>query len=130
MRCVGRVCFLCSITAAQGQYHGDDIPGFLGLQSGTTAPPGVYVGNVVWIYPTDTIKDANGNTVNPQHNLHLPSTAEMVLVELVTNYRFLGANVGLQAAVPWIKNKIQFNSLESISSFAFSDMFVSPILLG
>jgi hypothetical protein len=125
---------LCGILllsiASQAQYHGDDIPGFLGLQSGTAAPPGLYIGNVVWVYPTDTIKDANGNTVNPQHNLHLTSTAEMILVELVTNYKFLGANVGFQAAVPWIKNKIQLNSLDAKSSFAFSDMFVSPIVLG
>ena len=54
-------CLLVSVVfmavAGQAQYKGDDIPGFLGLQSGTQAPPGLYVGNVVWVYPTDTIKD-------------------------------------------------------------------------
>jgi hypothetical protein len=116
--------------ATKAQYKGDDIPGFLGLQSGTQAPPGLYIGNVVWVYPTDTIKDANGNTINPQHRLHITSTAEMILVELVTNYKFLGAEVGFQAAVPFIKNRIQFNSLDANTGFAFTDMFVSPILLG
>jgi hypothetical protein len=115
--------------ATEAQYKGDDIPGFLGLQSGTQAPPGLYVGNVVWVYPTDTVKDANGNTVG-QHRLHLTSTAEMILVEVVTNYKFLGANVSFQAAVPWIKNKIQLNSLDANTGFAFTDMFVSPIVLG
>ena len=97
---------------------------------GTAAPPGLYIGNVLWVYPTDTIKDANGDTVNPQHNLHITSTAEMILVELATNHKFLGANVGFQAAVPWIKNKIQLNSLDAQTNFAFSDTFVSPIVLG
>jgi hypothetical protein len=33
------------------------------LSSGTQAP-GLYVANVVWVYPTSTIKDNNGNSVN------------------------------------------------------------------
>jgi hypothetical protein len=33
----------------RGQYKGAHIPGFLGLESGLQAPPGLYVGNVVWI---------------------------------------------------------------------------------
>jgi hypothetical protein len=48
--------FIFIAVCSQAQYKGDDIPGFLGLQSGTQAPPGLYVGNVVWVYPTDTIK--------------------------------------------------------------------------
>lgn len=129
-----QVCFLFGVLllsiASQAQYKGDDIPGFLGLQSGTQPPPGLYIGNVVWVYPTDTIKDARGNTVTPEHRLHITSTAVMILVELVTNYKFLGANVGFQAAVPWVKNKIQLNSLDAKTGFAFTDMFVSPIVLG
>ena len=128
----GALCILivCVAIGTEAQYHGDDIPGFAGLQSGTQAPPGLYIGGLVWVYPTNTIKDANGNTVNPQHRLHLTSTAAIILVELVTNYKFLGANVGFQAGVPWIKNKIQFNSLDAKTGFAFTDMFVSPIVLG
>ena len=107
--------FLCAVVlvavVGQAQYKGDDIPGFLGLQSGTQAPPGLYVGNVVWVYPTDTIKDSNGNAVG-QQRAQLTSTADVILVELVTNYKLLGAEVGFQAAVPFIKNRIQFNSLD------------------
>jgi hypothetical protein len=113
----------------QAQYKGDDIPGFLGLQSGTQAPPGLYVGNVVWVYPTDTIKDNNGNTVGQQRG-SLTSTADVILVELVTNYKLLGAEVGFQAAIPFIKNRLQFNSLDVSTGFAFTDMFISPIVLG
>jgi hypothetical protein len=114
---------------SHAQYKGDDIPGFLGLQSGTQAPPGLYIGNVVWVYPTDTIKDNNGNNVG-QQRASLTSTANVILVELVTNFKLLGANVGFEAAIPFIKNRIQLNSLDVSSGFAFTDMFISPIVLG
>src|SRR6516164_10119777 len=103
--------------ASQAQYKGDDIPGFLGLQSGTQAPPGFYVGNVVWVYPTDTVKDNNGNTVG-QQRAQLTSTADVILIELVTNYKILGANIGGDVAIPFIKNRIQLNSLDVSSDFA------------
>jgi hypothetical protein len=53
----------CAVTSS-AQYKGDHIPGFLGLESGTQAPPGIYAGDLLWIYPTSTIKDNNGNKVN------------------------------------------------------------------
>jgi hypothetical protein len=67
------------------QYRGDHIPGFLGLSSGTQAPPGLYVANVVWVYPTSTIKDNNGNSVNLPGSL--TSTADIILLSAVTNYK-------------------------------------------
>jgi len=115
--------------SSHAQYKGDDIPGFLGLHSGTQAPPGLYVGNVAWVYPTDTIKDNNGNTVGRQRG-QLTSTADVILIDLVTNYKVFGAEVGFQAAVPFIKNRLEFNSLDVSTSFAFTDMFISPIVLG
>jgi hypothetical protein len=133
MRLRGQVFLFLAVllvtVASHAQYKGDDIPGLLGLQSGTQAPPGLYVGNVVWVYPTDTIKDNHGNTVG-QQRASLTSTANVILVELVTNFKLLGANVGFEAAIPFIKNRIQLNSLDVSSGFAFTDMFVSPIVLG
>jgi hypothetical protein len=51
-------------TSCEAQYKGDHIPGILGLSSGTQAPPGLYLGNVVWVYPTSTVKDDNGNSIS------------------------------------------------------------------
>src|SRR5215469_5565776 len=47
---------LFSITS-HAQYKGDDILGFLGLQSGTQVPRGLYVGKVVWVYPTIEVQE-------------------------------------------------------------------------
>src|SRR5262249_1553690 len=92
----------------RAQYKLDHIPGLFGLESGTQAQPGLYVGNLVYVYPTSTIKDNNGNSV------HLPgsitATADAVLVNLVTNYKFLGANFGASIAFPWMEDLIQANS--------------------
>ena len=96
--------------ASEAQYKGDDIPGFLGLQSGTQAPPGIYVGNVVWVYPTSTIKDNSGHAINLPGSL--TSTAEIILLNVVTNYKVFGANVGGSAGFPFIKNRIELNSLD------------------
>ena len=115
------IIFVC--VPACAQYHGDDIPGFLGLQAGTQAPPGFYVGNVVWVYPTSTIKANNGNSVTLPGSL--TSTADIILVNLVTNYKVFGANIGGSVAFPFIKNRIEFNSLDVKSNFAYTDMFVS-----
>jgi len=124
--------FLLTLSIPQlchAQYKGDHIPGFAGLESGTQAPPGIYVGDLVWVYPTSTIKDNNGNKVG-NGSASLTSSLDVILGSVVTNYKILGANYGTQVALPFIKNEIQLNSLNVSSSFAFSDMIVSPVVLG
>src|SRR5271154_6701532 len=125
------VLWSCIILAAfpavgQAQYKGDDIPGFLGLQSGSQAPPGLYVGNVVWVYHTSTIKDNSGNSINLPGSL--TSTAELILVNVVTPYKVFGANIGGSIAFPFIKNRIQLNSLDVTTGLAYTDMFIGASL--
>ncbi len=116
-------CFIVTAfpVVSQAQYKADDIPGFLGLSNGTQPPPGFYFGSLAWVYPTDTVKDNNGNSVTLPGSL--TSTAEIILVNVVTNYKILGANFGASVGVPFIKDRIQANSLDVSTSFAFTDMF-------
>jgi hypothetical protein len=111
---------------SEAQYKGDHIPGFLGLDSGTQAPAGLYVGNVVWVYPTSTIKDNSGHDVTLPGSL--TSTAELILLSVVTNYKLFGAHLGGSAAFPFIKNRIQLNSLDVNTGFAYTDMFIGASL--
>ena len=106
---------------AEAQYKLDHIPGFVGLESGTLAPPGVYVGNLVYVYSTSTIKGNNGNSVNLPGSV--TSTADVILVTVVPNYKIFGANIGASIGFPWIKNRIQLNALDVSTSFAYTDMF-------
>jgi hypothetical protein len=122
-------CFLTILLiaiSAEAQYKGDHIPGFVGLESASQAPPGLYVGDVVWVYPTSTVKDNAGNSITLPGKL--TSTADIILVSVVTNYKLFGANVGGSAAFPFIKNRIQTDSLDLNTGFAYTDMFVNAAL--
>jgi len=118
--------FLLIAVSADAQYKGDHIPGFIGLESGSQAPPGLYVGDLVYVYHTDTIKDNNGNAVTLPGSL--TSTADVILVSLVTNYKLFGGKVGASIGFPFIKNRIQFNSLDVRTSFAYTDTFAGVTL--
>ena len=111
---------------SEAQYKGDHIPGFLGLDSGTQAPAGLYIGNVVWVYPTGTIKDNSGHAITLPGSL--TSTAELILASVVTNHKLFGANLGGSAAFPFIKNRIQLNSVDVNTGFAYTDMFIGASL--
>jgi len=111
---------------SHAEYKGDHIPGFIGLEAGTQAPPGLYVGNLVYVYPTDTIKDNNGRDVTLPGSL--TSTADIILVNLVTNYKLFGGKVGASIGFPFIKNRIQFNSFDVHTDFAYSDTFAGATL--
>jgi hypothetical protein len=125
LRLIAWMGFLVTIlaTRCEAQYKGDHIPGFLGLSSGTQAPPGLYFGNVLWVYPTSTVKDNNGNSISLPGSL--TSTADVILLSGVADYKFLGANVGGAAAIPFIQNRLQTDSLNVNTGFAFTDMFIS-----
>jgi hypothetical protein len=107
--------------ASQAQYKGDHIPGFTGLESGSQPPAGLYLGSALWVYPTDTVKNSNGNSITLPGSL--TSTAPMILVTAVSNFKLAGGNVGASIAFPFIKNRIQFDSLSLSSSTAYTDMF-------
>jgi hypothetical protein len=124
--CCCFVSFLLISVGAEAQYKGDHIPGFIGLESGSQAPPGLYVGDLVYVYHTDTIKDNKGNAVNLPGRL--TSTADAILVSLVTNYKVFGGKVGASLGIPFIKNRIQFNSLDVHTNFAYTDTFAGATL--
>ncbi|MFZ0795913.1 MAG: transporter, partial [Candidatus Korobacteraceae bacterium] len=108
------------VVPASAQYKGDHIPGFLGLDSGTQAPPGIYAGDLLWVYPTSTVKDNNGNQINQRGSL--TSTLDGILLSWVSNYKVFGANYGATVVVPFIQNRLQLDSLNVNSGFAFTDM--------
>jgi hypothetical protein len=121
---------LCALIAApaSAQYKGDHLPGFAGLDSGTQPPPGIYAGNLLWVYPTSTVKNNNGNQINQQGSL--TSVLDGILVSYVGNYKILGANYGATVVIPFIQNRLQLDALNANTSFAFTDMIVTPISLG
>jgi hypothetical protein len=125
-QCCCFLTFLLITVSTEAQYKGDHIPGFIGLESGSQAPPGLYVGNLVYVYPTDTIKDNNGRDISLPGSL--TSTADIILLNLVTNYKLFGGKVGGSIGIPFIKNRIQFVSFDVHTDFAYTDTFAGLTL--
>jgi hypothetical protein len=114
---------------AWAQLKGHYIPGFTGLGNGTQPPPAITVAVPLYFYPTDTIKDDNGDTVGD--NPHITASFTGLSVIGVTNVKILGANWGFQIVpVDFMKSRIEARSLDVPGSFAFSDLTAQPLWLG
>jgi hypothetical protein len=114
---------------AAAQLKGHYIPGFTGLQNGSQPPPSITLAVPVYVYPTDTIKNDDGETIgaNPQINVSFTS----VSVVWVTNVKFLGANLGGQALpAAFIRSRIEGNLLDVPGTLEFTDITVQPLWLG
>lgn len=114
---------------ARAQLKGHYIPGFTGLDDGTQPPPGISVAVPVYVYPTDTIKNADGDTLGSQPSI----TASFVGIGLVivTPMKVLGAHYGAQVIpIAYMKSRIEGNSLDVPGSFGFTDIYFQPIWLG
>jgi hypothetical protein len=117
------------VSDASAQLKGHYIPGFTGLDNGTQPPPSITLAVPFYFYPTDTIKDGDGQTlgVNPQIKVAFTGLSAIV----VTNAKLLGANYGFQVVpVDGIRSRIESNSLDVPGSWGFSDITVMPLWLG
>jgi hypothetical protein len=118
--------FAASVSA---QMKGSDVPGFVGLQAGTQAPPGIYVGDLAYFYNTNTIKLDNGTAL--PNSPRVSSFIDGIAFAWVTNYKFLGATIGGQLLIPFAQNRLEGDLLgSSATGFGFSDMYLQPIALG
>src|SRR6476646_9801920 len=79
---------------ASAQLKGHYIPGFTGLGNGSQPPPSLSLGLPVYVYPTDTVKNDDGNTI--------PGTPSITAsffglgVAWVSDLEILGAHMGAQ----------------------------------
>ena len=120
---------VCSSRSASAQMKGHYVPGVTGLENGGQPPPGVSLALSAYVYPTDTIKNSDGNTIGGSPSI----TSSFLSLDLiaVTNAKILGANLGFQfIPVTYVKSRIESASLDVPGSFLFSDAEVQPLWLG
>jgi hypothetical protein len=121
---------LAGAQAAFAQYQGHNFKGDFGVNSGSQPGPGIYVALPYGQWNADAIKDADGNLFAGQFNgfdLRLVPVTAVV----VTKKKFLGANYGFMAAVPF--SKIRPESVADDvddSQWGFTDTYVVPLYLG
>src|SRR5215475_9517206 len=97
---------VCSSRYASAQLKGHYIPGFTGLEDGTQPPPGLSLALPIYLYPTDTIKDSNGDSLAAQPSITVSFTGLGLIA--VTKAKFLGANYGFEIIpVTFMKSRIE-----------------------
>jgi hypothetical protein len=118
---------------AQAQLAGSHTPGDYGVQAGSQPGPGFY--NVVFYYrySTDTIKDANGNTIRPLGSP--PSTVATAIVDylyFVSKSTIAGAHYGALVALAWVNATLEAPAftLSENTGTRFGDLMVRPFELG
>jgi hypothetical protein len=118
---------------AQAQLAGSHTLGYYGVQAGSQPGPGFY--NVVFYYrySTDTIKDANGNTVHPLGSP--PSTVATAMADylyFVSESTIAGAHYGALVALPWVNATLEAPAftLSENTGTRFGDLMVRPFELG
>ena len=125
---------LILVAPAHAQLNGSHTLGDFGVQSGTQPPPGFYAALLYLRYDTDTIKDADGNTVrlSPQSPGSLAVSALAPMAWYVSKAKFLGANYGAMVAVPLANVSLEAPAfaLANTVDTSVSDLLIRPIDLG
>jgi hypothetical protein len=122
-------------TPAFAQLNGENLLGDMGVKSGTQPEPGLYTGAIYYRYFTDRVKGPNGETVvlDPTGQGGSQTiNAGVPMLMWVTSKKFLGANFGMMAVMPFANGALEAPGLglaESASTAA-SDMYVMPAQLG
>jgi hypothetical protein len=115
---------------AQAQLNGSHSLGDFGVLSGTQPEPGFYAALFYLRYDTDTIKDADGNTVSASQGSpgSIGISAAAPLLWYVSKTKLLGANYGAMLVLPWANASLEAPAfqLDETVGTSFSDMVVRP----
>ena len=136
LRFLGAACGLTLLPAVpvQAQLNGSHSLGDFGVQAGTQPAPGFYAALFYYRYDTDTIKDADGNTVrlSPDSPGSIGITAAAPLLWYVSKAKILGANYGVMAVLPWANASLEAPAfaLSDTIGTSFADILVRPLDLG
>ena len=133
---LGLACGLSLLPAvpAQAQLNGSHSLGDFGVLSGSQPQPGFYAALFYYRFDTDTIKDADGNTLRltPGAPSSLGLTAAAPIAWYVSNAKVLGANYGAMVVLPFANASLEAPafSLGSTIDTGVADMLVRPLDLG
>lgn len=112
----------------QAQQNGHYLQGITGLDNGTSAPPGVYVAYLPYVYNINSLRGQNGNTIlRPD----LTVVAHNVAYQVTTKKKILGGDYGFAVIIPIVNQRLVANLLNTRAQAAgVSDIFVEPVSLG
>jgi hypothetical protein len=125
---------LLAAIPAQAQLNGAHLLGDFGVNAGTQPPPGFYAAGIYYNYSTSTIKDRNGNTIQPfpGEPSSLDINAYAAVLWYVSKAKIFGATYGAFVVPAWVDASLEAPafSINSSSPTKFTDLTVRPIDLG
>jgi hypothetical protein len=110
----------------QAQPTGHYCPGSEGLLAASAPPPGWYVRDYNIFYTADQVNNSSGQSVGPS-NFKVFTYAQVPRLIWVTDAKFLGANVGVNALLPIVYQDITAGPYRS-STFGAGDLLVDGFL--
>ena len=116
---------------ARAQFLGHNTPGDYGLQSGSQAPPGIYLVAPLYVrYDADTFRNGLGNRLPAETDVAVNSY--VFGVSWVSNTKVLGANYSLQFYLPFTNNALEapIVGLDQSTGTGLTDVYLQPINLG
>jgi len=96
-------------------------PGAEGIFSASLPPPGFYVKDYNVFYTADRLNNAFGQSTGPG-NFSVFTYVQMPRLIWMTDLKFLGADVGVDALVPFVDENVTAGSFHG-STFGVGDMF-------
>ncbi len=104
-------------------------PGAEGLKAASLPGPGTYLKWYNVVYAANTLKDGNGKDVPADLNVNVFATVPRFI--WMTEEKFLGADYGMDVAVPFVNVDLKVGALGiSDSTFGLGDVLYEPIVLG
>jgi hypothetical protein len=113
----------CSVQAQPDAHYP---PGTEGIKGASLPPPGWYVRDYNFMYVTDTVNNNAGVSVGPP-NFHSFTYANVPRGIWITDVKFLGGNVGVDALLPLIYQSTRAGGFNN-STFGIGDFFAESTL--
>ncbi len=134
--CVPVVLFVIAITfsiaLAPAEIKAQGLPpilrGDFGLKSGSQAPPGIYVTNLIYHYNPNTLVTSDGREIETRTRLNQGIYA--FVATYVSNKKILGGHYSATWVLPLANIAIEGPILDSRTGWSASDMYFQPIQLG
>ena len=127
------LCLLLLLLLARGAHAQQETShypaGAEGLKGASLPPPGTYVKWYNIFYTADTLRDRNGKSSPVGFDLDLFATAPRLIH--MTDYKFLGADVGMDVLVPFINADLKVASAGiNQARTGLGDILLEPVVLG
>jgi hypothetical protein len=106
----------------QAQPSAHYVPGSEGIKGASLPPPGFYVRDYNYFYTAGQMNDAAGNDSHPPGGFHAFTYANIPRVIYITDTKFLGGFVGVDALLPLVYQSARAPGFDN-STFGVGDLF-------